>query len=307
VRLLHGKKSKALVIFLRNLKGFAADKITPGKHFCRLNFHFLETSLHKQLTAISRTCTQRLHSDPPPKDSLDLLEIVCSRMRSDSQSPNFAADFERDWESSHKEYTIIMDAVEMLVESCRLVPEHYAVIKAAITGSRSCVEIIVGCTGGGKSTLQAKIGIALFLLGQNIHFTSQTNVAVDELMRKVIEVALFLNAPSLPHCMARVYSTAREDLVNLNLEGATGGDVRIQPEESLGDDQVPKDLRFGSLSQLIHDHCVRNPGDVNVVEYLRHRNARAASKDIRSKRPMAPAAWVAENPPQTYEVAKTNI
>ena len=132
-------------------------------------------------------------------------------------------------------------------------------------------------------------------------------MAVDKHMRKVIEVALSLNAPTLPHCMARVHSTAREDLVNLNLEGATGGDVRIQPEESLGDDQVPKDLRFTSLSQLIHDHCLCNPGDVNVVEYLRHRNARAANKDIRSKRPMAPAAWVAENPPQTYEVAKTNI
>jgi hypothetical protein len=285
-RVYHGQDSSSLVVIIRNPLGFHADNLVPGKKLCSLMFALANISLHKELDVISTLCRPELVLNPPPLTQVDPLALLCSQKTPGRRSRNFLVEFEDEFPGTEEQLDDVKAAIQDIRKPCENIPEHDWVYKTAVSGADEGTVIVQGCTGGGKTSLQDRIGLTLALLRNTVLFASKTNVAVDELMKRMIKLIDEIELPVFKDVILRLGSAGREANLDLNLESEVYHSVDIEEEEKL-EDELPKELRFASLSERLEEYCAREPYLPEVQAYLTHRRGRATKENLR--RPHATA------------------
>ncbi|KAF2658256.1 hypothetical protein K491DRAFT_713648 [Lophiostoma macrostomum CBS 122681] len=172
-------------------------------------------NLHKQLLTIGSLCRPELIFNPPPSTQVDPLAFLLSRRDPSRRSRNFVLEFENSYPGTEEEMEGIQAAIQDIKAPCDNVPEHRWTYEKAMTGCEEAAIIVEGCTGGGKTSLQDRIGLSLGSLGKTVLFASKTNVAVDELLKRMIKLIDELELPACKDLLLRIGSRTEQQHTDL--------------------------------------------------------------------------------------------
>jgi hypothetical protein len=142
--------------------------------------------LEKELKTLVGLCNPLFYDEEPTLNDLNLLAVVFSRLNPARRSKNFLAEV-KPTQATGVSFETALQVVNALRARLASVPKQIKAFDKALNGVDPATLIIQGCLGGGKTTLQAHIAVALALLGKRL-LSCHTNVVTNVFARKVIDL-----------------------------------------------------------------------------------------------------------------------
>ncbi|KAF2117343.1 hypothetical protein BDV96DRAFT_657432 [Lophiotrema nucula] len=265
-----------IILVVRNPPRWGAGQLQHGQQgVCSIHLTVPDINLAKELQALEVFST-RESAKEMPLNHFSLHEVVLSRMNPSRESRNFCKEFTN---STTELLEVYKDRMQFIADQLRepLNDRQKNAFDRALLGTHGALLVIEGCPGGGKTTLQAHIAIALYVMGKPVLVTAHSNPAVNELLTRVRAI-LTSAPPFLTHQrgkILRLHSSSCEESLLLELEGLLPQkQLLLEPEEGMDDDEVHPDLQEISLAHHLSQHCRSNLNDKDVQNYLHHRRTR---------------------------------
>ncbi|KAF2659544.1 hypothetical protein K491DRAFT_775496 [Lophiostoma macrostomum CBS 122681] len=272
-----------LLIIVRNPEGNYVDQLmTNHSYLCRVELRYLNINLHKELSALQLLCLPQLLPANISIDRFSLVEVVCGMMDPERAAVDLRQEFSDLWTGTQDEYVVIMKHIHKVREPLTRVPQQKRFFDRSLIGKvRGCVLLWEGRPGCGKTTVDARLAIALGLMGYRVLMTANTNVAVNAFIQKVYEVLDELETffpgsklvSSLKDHIIHIHSNAIESRIGRQLEaGNAGTSITLEEEEEIddGDDKIDSKFLFASMTHRMDEWARQNLWESFSPEYQLH-------------------------------------